>query len=110
MKLSAIAECGSCPPPTEDLIKDSPCISFSHESDIEIIKKSKVTCTSLQLIRTTVDFIVVIISCHNKKAVTSFIILLHTQLWLKPRPSYLTPAYCQGLFPDAHRKFSQTIF
>lgn len=106
MKLPAIAECGSCPPPAEDLIKGSPCISFSHEGDIEIIKKSRVTCTALQLMGMTDDFIAVIISCHNKQAAPSFIILLHTQPWLKPRPSYFTPAYSQGFFPGAHRKFS----
>lgn len=106
MKFPAIAECCPCPPPAEELIKGSPRISFSHKSDIEIIKKSKATCTSLQQIRTTGSFIAVIINCHNKQGATSFIILLHTQLWLKPRPSYLAPAYCQGLFPDAHRKFS----
>lgn len=71
-----------------DLIKGSPSISLSYESDIGIIKKSNVTCTALKLIRTTDsgDFIAVIISCHNKQADTSFIILLHTQLWLKPDP------------------------
>lgn len=90
MKFPAIAECGSCPPPAEDLIKGSPCISFSHESDVEIIKKSKVTCIALQLLRMTGDFIAVIISCHNKQAATSFIIPLHTHLWLKPRPGVIS--------------------
>lgn len=48
------------------------------------------------------DFIAVIVSCHNKQAVTSSIALLHAHLWLKPRPSYFTPAYSQGFFTDAH--------
>lgn len=103
MKLPATAVCASCPPPAEDSIKGSP---FSHESDVEIIKKSKVTCTALQLLRMTGDFIAAIINCHNKQAATSFIIPLHTQLWLEPRPSYPTPAYSQGFFPHPHRKFS----
>lgn len=105
MKFPAITEHGSCLPPITDLIKGSPSFSLSHESGIKIIKKSKVICTALQLIRMIGDFIAVIISCHNKQAATSFIVL-HTHLWLKPRPSYFTPAYSQDFFTDAHGKLS----
>lgn len=76
MKFPAITECDSCLCPIADLIKGRTSFSLSPESGIKIIKKekkkSKVLCTTLQLLKTSDSgyLMVVITSCHNKQVAT----------------------------------------
>lgn len=71
-----------------------------------ILKKNKVICTALQVIRMIDpgDFIAVITTCHNKPAAASAAVLLCAHPRPCPRPSCLTPACSPGCFSDAHRK------